>query len=103
MEEEMICPIRLTPLKCDKCPFGKDGACDYPYVSTRRVDIVEPKPRSSVVAEIAFRQRFDEFKDDIANGRLTFRIQPPEWTEQLLNITALSCALLKIAEEAKWN
>ena len=98
----MSCPIKLVPCKCDKCPFGKEGLCDYPYVGARRVATKALHP-SSIIVKSAFRQCFDELKDDIANCRLTFRNQPPEWTEKLLNITALNWALLKIREEAKWN
>lgn len=58
---------------------------------------------SSDAAKVAFRQRFEEIKDDIASGRITFYNPLPEWTEKLLNVTALNCALLKICEEAKWN
>jgi hypothetical protein len=25
------CPIRLVNRDCHKCPFGKEGFCDYPY------------------------------------------------------------------------
>ena len=58
---------------------------------------------SAVLVKAEFRRRFEEIKDDIANGRITFYNPPPEWTEKLLNVTALNCALLKIREEAKWN
>ena len=55
------------------------------------------------VAKAAFKRQFLQIKDDIASGRITFRGQPPEWTEKLLNITAFNCAILKIREEARWN
>ena len=58
---------------------------------------------SSDAVKVAFRQRFEEIKDDIASGRLTFYNPPLEWTEKLLNVTALNWVLLKIREEAKWN
>ena len=58
---------------------------------------------SDVVVKAAFRQRFDEIKDDIEAGRLTFRKQPEVWTEKMLNLTALNCVLWLIAEEAKRN
>lgn len=25
------CPIKLVPLKCDRCPFSKESLCDYPH------------------------------------------------------------------------
>ena len=55
------------------------------------------------VVEAAFRQRFDEIRDDIESGRLNFNNRPEVWTEKLLNMTALNCVLLRIAAEAKWN
>lgn len=94
----MNCPIRLVPRKCDKCPFGKEGLCDYPYVGARNV-----LSSSSVVAKAEFQQRLEEIKDDIASGCIRFYNPPPEWTEKLLNRTVWNCALLKIREEAKWN
>jgi len=51
----------------------------------------------------AFRRRMQEIKDDIAAGRIKFSNSPPEWTEQLLKITAFNCVLLLLAQEAKWN
>ena len=58
---------------------------------------------SDIAVKAAFRQRMQEIKDDIAAGRITFYNSPPEWTEQLLEITALNCVLLLLAQEAKWN
>ena len=98
----MSCPIKLVPCKCDKCLFGKDGLCDYPYAGARRLDTMKALHPSAKAAKAAFRQRFDEIKGDIASGRINF-YNTPEWTEKLLNITALNCALVRIHEEAKWN
>ena len=56
-----------------------------------------------IAVRAAFRQRMQEIKDDIAAGRIKFSNSPPEWTEQLLIITALNCVLLLLAQEAKWN
>jgi len=53
--------------------------------------------------KIAFRGCFEEIKDDIVNRRLTFYNPPQEWTEKLLNKTALNLVLLRIKNEAKWN
>lgn len=61
------------------------------------------KSYSSKVVSLIFRRRFEEVKDDIANGRITFYNSPPEWTDKLLNVTALNCTLLQIHEEARWN
>ena len=58
---------------------------------------------SDTVVRAAFRQRMQETKEDIADGRIKFYNSPPEWTEQLLNLTALNSVLLLLAEEAKWN
>ena len=94
----MNCPIKLVPRKCDKCPFGKDGLCDYPYIGARNA--LSP---SATLAKAEFRRRFEEIKDDIANGRITFYNPSPEWTEELLDRTAQICTLCKIQEEARWN
>ena len=94
----MNCPIRLVPRRCDKCPFGKEGLCDYPYVGATNV-----LSSSSVVVKAEFARSLEETKSDIAAGRITFRNPPLEWTEKMLNITALNCTLLKIREEARWN
>jgi len=51
----------------------------------------------------SFRLRIDEIKDDIAAGRIKFYNSPPEWTEQLLNVTAMNCVLLLLADRSKWN
>ncbi len=59
--------------------------------------------RSDIVVKAAFRQRIQEIKDDIAAGRIKFYNSPPEWTDKLLNITALNCVLLLLTQEAKWN
>lgn len=56
-----------------------------------------------IAVKAAFCQRMQEIKDDIAAGRIKFSNSPPEWTEQLLEITALNCVLLLLAQEAKWN
>ena len=56
-----------------------------------------------IAVRAAFRLRMHEIKDDIAAGRIKFSNSPPEWTEQLLEITALNCVLLLLAQEAKWN
>ncbi|MDP2730477.1 MAG: hypothetical protein Q8O55_08335 [Dehalococcoidales bacterium] len=61
------------------------------------------KRASDAAVRAAFRQRMQEIKDDIAAGRIKFYNSPPEWTEQLLEVTALNCALLLLAQEAKWN
>jgi len=58
---------------------------------------------SDIAVRAAFRQRMQEIKDDIGAGRIKFYNSPPEWTEKLLNITALNCVLLLLAQEAKWN
>ena len=42
-----------------------------------------------IAVRAAFRLRMQEIKDDIAAGRIKFYNSPPEWTEKLLNITAL--------------
>lgn len=59
--------------------------------------------KGSVVVKAAFRQRMVEIKDDIAAGRIKFWNSPPEWTEKLLEITSLNCALLLLADRARWN
>ena len=56
-----------------------------------------------IVVEVAFRQRLEVIKADIAAGRITLKNSPAEWTEQLLKITASNCVLLLLAQEAKWN
>ncbi len=61
------------------------------------------KRASDAAVRTAFRQRVQEIKDDIAAGRIKFYNSPPEWSEKLLNITALNCVLLLLAQEAKWN
>jgi len=61
------------------------------------------KRASDAAVRAVFRQRMQEIKDDIAAGRIKFSNSPPEWTEQLLEITALNCVLLLLAERAKWN
>ena len=61
------------------------------------------KGASDAAVRAAFRLRMQEIKDDIAAGRIKFYNAPPEWTEQLLKITSLNCALLLLAERAKWN
>lgn len=58
---------------------------------------------SNIVVMTAFRIRFDEVKADIKAGRITFKNSPPEWTEKMLNITALNYVMLLLAEEARWN
>ena len=58
---------------------------------------------SDTVVRAAFRLRMREIKDDIAAGQIKFFNSPPEWTEQLLEITALNSVLLLLAQEAKWN
>ena len=60
------------------------------------------KRKSDKVVKVAFRQRMEGIKDDIAAGRITF-YNPPQWTDKLLNITAMNCTLLLLAKEAKWN
>ncbi|GAF75757.1 unnamed protein product [marine sediment metagenome] len=27
----MGCPVKLKKPDCNKCEFGKEGLCDYPY------------------------------------------------------------------------
>ena len=61
------------------------------------------RAKADLAVSAAFRHRMEEIKDDIAAGRIKFSNGPPEWTEQLLTITALNCALLLLAQEAKWN
>jgi|GEM_PF-3796331 len=61
------------------------------------------KRASDAAVRAVFRLRMQEIKDDIAAGRIKFSNSPPEWTEQLLEITALNCVLLLLAERAKWN
>ena len=61
------------------------------------------KKAGDAVVKAAFRQRVEEIKEDIAAGRITFHNSPPEWTEQLLKITSLNCALLLLAERSRWN
>ena len=56
-----------------------------------------------IAVRAAFRQRMQEIKDDIVTGRIKFYNSPPEWSEQLLELTALSCVLVLLAQEAKWN
>ena len=59
--------------------------------------------KSEAVVKAVFKRRFEEIKDDIESGRITFYNRPEVWTEKMLKITALNCVLLLIAEEAKWN
>jgi len=59
-------------------------------------------PSQSVV-KCAFRQRFDEVRDDLENGRIKFWASPEVWVKKQLDITALNCVLLLLAKEAKWN
>jgi len=96
----MDCPIKLVVLRCDKCPFGKEGLCDFPYARS------EYRRRHSydvAVVMLDFKWRFEETMDDIINGRITFRNPPHEWTDELLIGTALRCTLCKIQEESRWN
>lgn len=59
--------------------------------------------RSELVVTAAFMKRFDQVKDDIQTGRLTFRNQPEVWTGKLRDSAALYVVLLQIQAEAKWN
>lgn len=61
------------------------------------------RAKSDLAVSASFRLRMEEIKDDIAAGRIKFYNSPPEWTEQLLTITALNCVLLQLAQEARWN
>jgi len=58
---------------------------------------------SDIAVRAAFRLRMQEIKDDIAAGRIKFSNSPPEWTEHLLEITALNWVMWVLAQEAKWN
>ena len=58
--------------------------------------------QADVVVKAAFRQRMEEIKDDILAGRIKFYNPPPEWTEELLNVTARNSVLLLLALRAKW-
>ena len=58
---------------------------------------------SAVVAKVAFKQRFEEIKDGIEAGKISFYNPPPVWTEKLLNKTALNCVVWLIKERARWN
>lgn len=96
----MDCPLKLVVRKCDKCPFGKEGLCDFPYARS-----VHRRRRSYDIAVVMveFKWRLEEMLDDIANGRITFRNPPQEWTDELLARTVLRCTLCKIQEESRWN
>ncbi len=59
--------------------------------------------KSGAVIKVVFQQRFEEIKADIAASRMKFFNPPPEWTEKLLNITALNYVLLLLSDRAKWN
>lgn len=58
---------------------------------------------SESIVKAIIKRRFDEVKADIKSGRRKFYNSPPEWTEELLNITARNCVLMLLANEAKWN
>ncbi len=32
------CPANLK-IKCEFCPYSKEGLCDYPYIGTKRIPI----------------------------------------------------------------
>ena len=61
------------------------------------------RAKSDLAVSASFRQRMEEVKDDIAAGRIKFNNSPPEWTEQLLSVTALNCVLLLLADRSKLN
>jgi hypothetical protein len=96
----MGCPIKLVVRECDKCPFGKEGLCDFPYARGVRT---QRRSYDVAVAILDFKRRFEEMRDDIASGRLTFRNHPQEWTEEMLDMAALRCTLCKIYRVAGWN
>lgn len=58
---------------------------------------------SDIAVKAAFQQRMEEIKDDILGGRLTIRNAPAEMSERMLNMLALNCVLLLLAQEVKWN
>lgn len=58
---------------------------------------------AETVVKAVFQQRVEEIKDDILAGRLTIRNAPAEMPGEMLDILALNCVLLLLAEEARWN
>ena len=59
--------------------------------------------KGDLAVRVSFRHRVEEIKDDIAAGRIKFYNAPPEWTDQLLEVTALNCVLLLLADRSKFN
>ena len=57
---------------------------------------------AKLIVKADFKRRMYQVRDDIEMGRLTFH-NTPEWTDKLLNITALNLTMLMLAEEARWN
>lgn len=62
---------------------------------------------TDTVVKAAFKRRIKQVKEAILSGEITFYNVPLvecySWPEKLLNVTALNCTLLLLAERAKWN
>lgn len=59
--------------------------------------------KADEVVRLDFRRRVEEMRQGICSGEVKFFNPPDEWTDKLLNTTALNCTLLLLAELSKWN
>ncbi len=39
-----VCPLEAKDA-CDLCPYSKEGLCDYPYIGSVKISIIEQEQK----------------------------------------------------------